>query len=386
LRLIRLALVVRRFWPFVGGVERTLANMAVEMVESGAEVTILTAKLDSSWPAEIDYRGVAVVRLPYWNRFGNILYHNVLGRWLRANRDRFDVVCVSSLKQEARTAVKAIGRLRPVVLRAEDSGRFGDCIWQLHATGGRSIKRQCLKAATFVGPSRIAERELQAAGYPRDRITYIPNGPMPTDQRSEERRAVAREALANIDPSFRMQSSAPLVVYNGRLAESSGLAHLLAAWGAIVARWPNARLYLCGDGPYRRELARQISALKIGHSVSMIGSFGQVEDLLAAANLFVLPTIQEGLSIELLEAMEAGLPIVATQLQSNLEWLTAGQNSLCVPTKDANALRDAIQVVLEQPEVAKALGRVAKEGVENDFPLARMVDEHLSLFESLIDA
>ena len=383
---LRVVLVTRRFWPLVGGAERVMANLGDELADRGAQVTMLTARWDAHWPAEITFRGVPVVRLPNppTRGWGTFRYMQSLARWLRRNPDRYDLVYVSMLKHDAYAALGAIRGGVPVVLRAEGAGRGGDCLWQLQANCGARIKRRCMKAAALVGPSRVIQRELIAAGYPRTRIHYLPNGvPIPPPGNPHGKKA-ARAALGAVQPALDVTGPAPLAVYAGRLDEAKGLADLVAAWGPISSRWSQARLALVGEGPYRAALEEEIDARGLNGRVVLAGTFDSVDELLAAADLFVLPSLAEGMSVALLEAMAAGLPIVATDIPANRHLVADGQHGLLVPCRDPDALGAAIRRLLDDPELAARLGAAAAERAAGQFSLARMADEHVRLFESLI--
>ena len=162
----RLVVITRRFWPATGGTERMLGNLAGELAKRGYPVTVLTAAWEKTWPSPIVFRGVPVVRLPKPKAgpFGSVRYIRALTHWLRHNHPDYDLAYVSGLQEEAYAAVDTLRGLLPVVLRAERAGRWGDCLWQLETHRGRNVKRVCMGARAFGGPSRALERELQAAG------------------------------------------------------------------------------------------------------------------------------------------------------------------------------------------------------------------------------
>lgn len=384
----RLVLVTRRFWPLVGGAERVMAGLASELAARGFSVTLLTARWQRGWPAEFTFGSVPVVRLPnppvrFW---GTVRYVQALARWLRRNRPRYDLVYVSMLKHDAYAAVTAVGDRVPVVLRAEGAGRSGDCVWQLDALCGRRIKHRAMRAAAFVGPSRAIERELQAAGYARPRIHYLPNGVAIPPPRDRAARRDARAALASVQPMLNIPEAAPLAVYTGRLHPAKGLGELVEAWDAVRADWPAARLCVAGEGPLRDTLQDQINARNLGGHILLAGTFDSVDELLAAADLFVLPSHEEGMSLALLEAMAAGLPIVATDIPGNRELAADGQHALLVPPGDAEALADAMARLLGNGSLAAQLAAAARGRVAEEFSLATCVDRHVALFEDLVDA
>jgi glycosyltransferase involved in cell wall biosynthesis len=385
---LRLVLVTQRFWPQVGRAAKAMANLAVALAGRQAEVTVLTPRWDRRWPAEICYSGVPVVRLANPPRPGRRPARSMrsLARWLRQNQDGYDLVYVSMLRHDAYAALGAVGGRVPVVLRAERAGRLGDCLWQLDAGRGRRIKKRCMRAAALIGPSRAIEQELIAAGYPRRRIHYVPNGVPIRPAANAAGRSSARAAVAGVNPGLQMPDRAPLAVYAGRLAEAKGLGALVAAWGRVVARRPDARLWLVGDGPYRETLRSQIVDRELVDRVFLAGVFDSVEELLAAADLFVMPSREEGPSLALLEAMAAGLPIVATDVPGNRELVSDDVDALLVPVGDADALSAAIGRLLAERELARALGAAAREQAERRFGIAEMADAHLKLFESLVSA
>ena len=339
----RLVLVTRRFWPLVGGAERVMARLAAGLSGRGWPVTILTARWEEQWPAEIHYAEVPVVRLtqPAQRGWGTLRYMLALGAWLRRHAGSYDLVYVSMLKHDAHAALGAAGGQVPVVVRAEGGGASGDCRWQQQARFGHCIRRRCQQAAALVAPSPAIEDELRGAGYPGDRIQPIPNGVSIPPPRTATARAAARDALADASPSM-LLGDAPLALYTGRLDSGKGLSYLLRCWRIVTAGWPNARLWIAGEGAQRDELARRIRESDLEGRVTLTGLFDEVDALLAAADLFVLPSEEEGMSLALLEAMAAGLPIVACDIAGNRPLIADGRQGLLVPPRDAGALAVAV--------------------------------------------
>ncbi|HEX7447036.1 MAG TPA: glycosyltransferase family 4 protein [Pirellulales bacterium] len=382
----RLVLITRRFWPLVGGAEMVAARLAAGLQARGAGTTILTARWHRQWPAEIEHHGVRVVRLdnPRLRGWGTLRYMQSVTRWLKEHRASFDLAYVSMLKHDAYAAVTAGRRERfPVVLRAEGAGVTGDCYWQLEANCGLRIKRRCFQADAFLAPSPAIERELIAAGYDRQRIHYLPNGvPMPEDGDANSR-VQSRADLAAAEPSLVHDTDAPLVVYTGRLHPMKGLEYLLGAWPEVLRRVSRARLWIVGDGPDRWRLMGLIETMGLSTSVRLVGPFDDVEEFLRAADVFVLPSLEEGMSLALLEAMAMGLPVVATAIPAN-EVLVDPEVGRLAPTRDPSSLAAAIASLLTDRETAARLGRAGRARVAERFSLDKMVTEHLRLFERLV--
>jgi glycosyltransferase involved in cell wall biosynthesis len=381
----RLVFIVRQFWPEIGREGKVMGELAAELAALGFQVTILTTRTEPWWPARIRFHEVPVVRLPYspdgfWARRR---YVRSLRRWLAEHRDRCDLVYVSGLRDEACAAVRAVGDRMPVVLRAETPGRFGDCVWQIDTRHGGKIKRACVKASGLVGPSRLLLRELQAAGYPRPRIHCIPNGVAIPAARTAETGASARAVLAESNPRLRPVDGAPVVVYAGRFETSKGIDHLIAAWKRVCARRPHARLWLAGDGPESPAIRRQVESLDLADQVIPLGVLSDIDLLLAAADLFVMPAVEAGPSLALLEAMAAATPLVAADTSGTREVMTDGVHGLLVPPGNVDAMSAAIGRLLDRRPEALQLGAAAREHVSRHFSLANMVREHVTLFENL---
>ena len=385
---LRLVLVTRRFWPLVGGAEGVMANLAAEFASRGIEVTLLTARWHPDWPVRVHYRGASVIRLanPSLRGWGTFRYMRAMQRWLQQRAGQYDLVYVSMLKHDAYAAMGGVGDGVPVVLRAEGAGSSGDCIWQLDANFGRRIKRQCMKADALIGPSQAIQRELIAAGYPRSRIHFVPNGVAIPPRVNKESRERARATLAELNPKLSCPAGSPIAVYTGRLHEAKGLADLVAAWKSVVSRWPNARLWLVGEGPFEQALRERIDSQDLPGRVVLAGVFDNVDELLTAADLFVLPSLEEGMSIAMLEAMAIGLPVVASDIPGNRGLVTHQEHGLLVPTHDVDSLSAAIEQLLEDRRLAARLADAGRDHVRQHFSVAGMVDRHLELFEDLAGA
>jgi glycosyltransferase involved in cell wall biosynthesis len=381
---LRLVLVTRRFWPLVGGAEMVMANLADEFSTQGHQVRIVTARWEPHWPRELVHREVPVTRLPNppQRGWGTVRYMTALWRWLRRHGTEMDGVIVSMLKHDAYTAVGALRRSGvPVILRAEGGGKGGDCHWQSKARFGRRIRRRCRDADAVVAPSMAIRDELLAE-YPEDRVHFIPNGVRVPPPRDRARQPAARRALAEVNFDLATDAEAPVVVYTGRLHRAKGLRELVVAWPRVLRQFPAARLWLVGEGPDRDELYDLILDRDVRGRVLMPGAFDAVDEILQAADLFVLPSHEEGMSISLLEAMAAGVPVVATDIPGNRKLIRDGEHGLLVPPRNPDALAAAILQQLRQRILGQAYAEAARRRVEQEFSLASMAERHLQLIRS----
>jgi glycosyltransferase involved in cell wall biosynthesis len=381
---LRLVIVTARFWPQTGSAESTLARLAVGLAQRGCQVTIVTVRGHERWPAEIQFNGMPVVRigpapLGWWNRRR---YERALGQWLRTHEADFDLVLVSGLRREAHVAMLAVGRRKPVVLCPIRSGLEGDCLWQINTPGGRKIYDQCIRARAMIATTPAIRRELEAAGYPGDRIYELRLGVAPQPIRTPESCSAARALLAEANAMLQLSDRAQLVVSTCRLAPGRGWDRLLAAWATVSDRRPSARLWLAGEAADRGAVGRKIESLGLVGRALAIGTFDDVEGLLAAAEIFVAPS-PDGSPLAVLEAMAAELPVVAVDVPAHQWLITDHRDGLLVPPTDASALASAILSLLEQRDLAARLAAAARARVLQEFSLARMVDEHFEVIREV---
>jgi len=146
------------------------------------------------------------------------------------------------------------------------------------------------------------------------------------------------------------------------------------------------RLWIAGDGEERDELEQQARSLGLGERVSFLGVRDDVGDLLAAADLCVLPSRQEGLGVAALEAMAAGRPVVASKVGGLAGAVEDGLCGLLVPPEEPAALAAALARVLGDAALSARLSAGGRARVERHYSAARMVDAYEQLYRRVIDA
>ncbi len=380
----RVVIVTRTFWPLVGAAGTAAARLAVGLVEAGWPVTVLTARWQKQWPSSIRFHDALVERLTPRpdGRWAEWRYQHAVGRWLHHRAGTLGIVYVFDLRQEANTALCAVGQKLPVVLRVQPIGPPTG-----HSEGldipRRLLTRHRAGVAALVCSCETTGQGIAAAGFPGNRIHVIPDGVATLSSRTTETRADARAMLAAANNTLRLPEWAPLAVYLGRLAGDRGLEYLVAAWPPIARQWPNARLWFVGEGPFRNSLRRQIAGLKLSGRAVLVGRFDHVEDLLAAADVLIDPGPREGPSMAAAEAMGAGLPVIAADCVGHRILIEHDHTGLLVPPGNIEALSEALVRVFGDPVAADRLGRDAQAHARRHFALAQMVDQHVTLFKAL---
>jgi glycosyltransferase involved in cell wall biosynthesis len=170
------------------------------------------------------------------------------------------------------------------------------------------------------------------------------------------------------------------VVTVARLSPEKDIETLLRAAAVAVRIEPRFRLEVAGDGiclPALRQLADE---LNLCEHVRFLGSVRDVPALLARASLFVLPSVTEGISLTLLEAMARGLPVVCTRVGGNPEVVAEGETGLLVPARNPQALAEAILQVRRDGETGRRMGLAGRQRVEEHFDIRRMVASYEALY------
>jgi glycosyltransferase involved in cell wall biosynthesis len=140
---------------------------------------------------------------------------------------------------------------------------------------------------------------------------------------------------------------------------------------------------IAGDGPERAMLEALIQDLGLRDAVELVGELDDIPSLLAESDCFVLSSTSEGMPISILEAMAAGLPVVASDVGGVHELVTEGKTGYLVPPGDATALAAALQQVLRNPGLRAELGACARSTVESEFTVSRVQREHATLYREL---
>jgi glycosyltransferase involved in cell wall biosynthesis len=174
----------------------------------------------------------------------------------------------------------------------------------------------------------------------------------------------------------------------GRLAEVKDQRSLLRAFALLMSEQPawreSLRLVLVGDGPLYASLQHSAEELGVADLVWMPGDREDIPELLRMIDIFVLPSLAEGISNTILEAMASGLPVVATRTGGNPELIDDGGNGRLVPVSDPRALADTLAEMVADPERTGEMGASGCERVGRSFNWARTVENYLSVYDETL--
>ncbi|QDT03406.1 Glycogen synthase [Rubripirellula lacrimiformis] len=184
------------------------------------------------------------------------------------------------------------------------------------------------------------------------------------------------------DHPRRSHDERPYVVCVARLSPEKGISTLIQAAEIMVAEHPDVQIIIAGEGPCRRELQSQIDSLGLNDTVRLIGETAQVAELLHRARAFVLPSNSEGVSLTLLEAMFAGVPIVATNVGGTPEVIQNGSNGLLVPAKDPQTMAHAMMELWNDSRLCDNLITEGYRVASTRFGIDQMLRQYEAFYES----
>ncbi len=174
----------------------------------------------------------------------------------------------------------------------------------------------------------------------------------------------------------------PVVGVVARLHPQKGHCYLIEAARAIVAAHPAVRFVFVGDGELRPQLQRQVRDHGLAQHFHFLGFREDVKDLLQTFDIFVLPSLYEGLPNVVLEAMATGLPVVATAVDGTTELIVDSETGFLVPPRNAQALADKISILLGDANPRQAFGQKGRQRVEQHYSLEKQVAGFQDLYES----
>ncbi len=217
-----------------------------------------------------------------------------------------------------------------------------------------------------------ARWSVEERGVPQSKIMVIPYG-VNTDlyQPGDEHQLRDELGIAREDPVVGMVA---------RLHDQKGHRYLIQAAHRLVSSIPNLKILLVGDGPLREELEQQVRDYSLQDHFIFLGFRHDVHRLLRIFDVFTLPSMYEGLPNVVLEAMAAGLPVVATPVDGTKEAVVDGDTGILVPPRDSDALATALSSVIEDASARKRYGEQGLKRIREHFTLEKQVEGFQDLY------
>lgn len=354
-----------------GGAEKCLTSLACQLDRSRFQPTVYSLAPRPAPPADLLVRRLEETRIP-------VDFLGLRSRWrffsaVKRLRRSF-AAAPPDLVQSFLFHANVVGTLAarragvPRVCTGLRVAEQQEWRWWMLREIDRHVKcRVCVSQA-------VAEAADSRGGWPAERTVVIPNGVETVD---------AAELAPTDLNQFGFPGEKRAITFVGRLDRQKGVDWLLRLLPDVMASLSHHDLLIVGTGPHRARLERLAKSLGIRGRVHFAGWCENVAGVLRASELFVLPSRWEGMPNALLEAMAAGLPAVATDVEGVTELLGAAAHEQVVAANDSAGFQENLVRLCSDPAVAARLGAENQRIARQSFSLERMVERYQDLYESL---
>jgi glycosyltransferase involved in cell wall biosynthesis len=365
---------------YLGGTERQVMNLTTGLDRSRFDVHMGCHGKVGALLEEATSRGIPVEEYAIKSLYNlGAMYARLrLARYLREHA----IEIVHSYGFYSNLFAIPAARLAgaPVVIAS-----IRDCGEALTPAQRRAQRMFCRMADCVLANAEGVRRWLVSEGYPVRKIQVIRNGIVRPMTVAVEERSKLRQELG-LAPNTR------LIAVCSRLTPMKGIEHFLDAASVVGRRRPDVRFLIIGgpshigNGGYKSELERYAASLGLEKRVIFTGFRTDVAKMLPEIDISVLPSLSEGLSNSLLEAMAAGVPVIATRVGGTPEAVEDGNTGLLVPPADLGALIRAMTFLLDNPQSMRRMGEEGRRRVLSRFSVERMIQETESLYFKLLSA
>jgi glycosyltransferase involved in cell wall biosynthesis len=352
--------------PGPGGAEKVLVDVATGLPSSYESFGLM---LCESWTGrELTTRGVPVSVMPLQKAF-DTSWPVRFAKYLREHR----IGLVHSHEFTGNCYAAAGARLAGVPIVCTTHGKN---YWPYRFYRRQAYRWVCNNAHAFVAVSTdLAQFAAATLGVKSNRVRIVRNG---IDTRAFEPDTILREQTRD---RLMLQPSELLILSVGELTEVKGHEYLLRAFARMKGQSSNLTLAIAGDGPLRAHLESLASESGIAARVKFLGHRRDIKALLNAADVFVMPSLSEGLPLAILEAMAIGLPIIATAVGGVPEVIKSGETGWLVQPQQPEALASTLCNVLQNESERRRIGNSAQVLCRRDYALDATIRDYVRLYE-----
>lgn len=370
-------------YSYFGGAEKQAVRLARELISRGNNVLILTRWYRGLKKYEkID--GLAIYRLFTLGKgkLASLILSFGLLFYLWRMRNKYQVIhchLLSTLTVLSLFMAKLLKK--QVIAKLGCSGHYGD-VWtiQHEAFLGPSKLRYLVRNIDrLICPSQETREELLGCGTREDKITVIPNG---ID-------AKKFKPVVDIHEKNRLKEELGIksrftITFVGRLVPQKGVNILLQAFKNVSPIDNETQLLIMGSGYQEDFYRRWATDNNLAEQVIFMGETEEISKYLQACDLFILPSLAEGLSNALLESMATGLPVVATRVGGTKDIIENNVNGILVEPKNSRQIAQAISSLIKDQGYAHRLGRNARKTIEKKYSLSKIGKEYIQLYSQLL--
>lgn len=351
-----------------GGLQRVVVDICANIDKSIFDISVCCLRYLGEFTGELKSNGIKVFIVPP-KANGKTDYFSFLKLYKILRREQVNILHTHNTQPfvDGTIAGKMAGI--PTIIHTDHTRYFPD-------------KRRYMFAEWFL--SHFATKIVAVSNHVKQnlinyekinpqKITVILNG-IDGNKYNLNRDVITKKKALGIE------SCSPILGFGVRLAYQKGITYLLKAMPHVIKRFPGALLLIAGDGELREDLENEANSLGISQNVRFLGPRLDMQDIISLLDIYVLPSLWEGLPLVILEAMAARKPIVATAVGGTPEAIIDGESGLLVPSKDPSALACAILRILNDPALSAYLSENAFKRFQEHFTIEKMVGHYEKLY------
>jgi glycosyltransferase involved in cell wall biosynthesis len=368
---ITVAMVISKADASSGGTQKQALRLANALQSMGVSVLVLS-KRKTLGRKEPGSSAVQVIGLPFTRLLPawSFLFSFLVWAWI--HRRSFEIIHAHNAATGVISSVVASLTGKKVIVK------IPSLKYVRYLTGRKlsgRLRRWILtnKADRFIAVSSEMRRALLNAGIAREKLALIANGIEITPRCSTSAGTLRKEIS---------QPGRAVVLFVGRLVKEKGLDRLLTVWASVPDHEQMA-LVIVGDGPLRKTLESRTRDLRLFPSVRFLGHQVEVAAFYCAADVFVLPSVTEGMSNALLEAMAAGLPVVASNVGGNKDVIRHQQSGFLVDWDDTRLCARMLTTLCSDGELRQRIGDAARRQMR-DFAMGAVAERYHGLYRAVL--
>ena len=357
-----------------GGLQRLVVDISRNLDKSRYQVSVCALREAGHLEDELRKEGIKVIKLSPANNGVDYLSFWKLFKIFREERP--DIIHTHNTQPFVEGGIAAILAKVPVHIHTDHGRQFPDRRRYMFAEWVLSHFVNQIVAVSENLKKDISRYE----GIRPDKIKVILNGINGSKYNNKIDKNKKRRELG-IDNKHNI-----ILGFVGRLSPEKGLIYLIKAMETLVKEFPNLLLLIAGEGALLEELKREAIALGMEQNIRFLGPRSDINEILSLLDIFILPSLREGLPLVLLEAAAASLPIVATDVGGNKQVVKHGTNGLLVKHGDAASLYNAIKELIMNEGMRKEFGRESFDLFINSFTIEKMIKEYETIYQDCLMA
>jgi len=352
----------------IGGLQQVIVNLCRFINKEKFDVSVLCLRELGSYTKEVENMGIKVILLPQAEKGTDYFSFLKIAKILK--REKTDIIHTHNTQPFVEGSLGSL--LAPnvkVIVHTDharvfpDKKRYMFSEWLMSHFAWRVVGVSDHTSQNLIKYEKISPRK----------IITIPNGidGSKFDIKIDKEKKKKELGLIGFDP---------IIGLGVRLAEQKGITYLLKAMPRVIEYFPNIALVIAGEGPLESDLQNEAKTLGIRKNVHFVGPRLDMPELLKLFDIYILPSLWEGMPMVLLEAMAASCPILSTHVGGIPSVIRDGENGLLAKPKDSNQTSNQIIKILTNKHLSDKYSKQARQDFMSQFTAAGMASEYETLY------